>query len=329
MKSIPCDPAERRSNAALLTSDEDRFEFAPRCALSVRASDECSCREFPLAVVSWLAMAIAVVPLPVRGQNAMNRCIDNCYFSCSSYPTGSSSKEACVERCITYGCKNQTVDGWGAIAFSRQDKISGWAYEQVDRTTAEKLAMRYCVKQGGSKCQVVTSFYRTCGSVAADRDLIGWGTSATKAAAQQLALAQCVKSGGKHCAVQAWVCSAPMMASAVPPGTPAPRSNPPASRNAAWGAIAYSSRDMGAGFSRGKEDRASAEQEAMNACTQRGKGCILQVAFNKACGALAADGAFTGSGISADQRRAQQRAIGECKKAGGSRCVLHISFCSL
>ncbi len=285
--------------------------------------------KLPLAVVASLAIAIVGVPQPVRGQNAMNRCIDICYSSCSSYPTGSSAKEACVERCIKYGCKNQAADGWGAIAFSRQDKISGWAYEQVDKVTAEKLAMRYCVKQGGSKCQVVTSFYRTCGSLAADGDLIGWGTAATKAAAQQQALAQCFKSGAKHCAVQAWVCSAPMASSAAPPGTPAPRPNPPASRNAAWGAIAYSSRDMGAGFSRGKEDRASAEREAMHTCTQRGKGCLLRVAFKKACGALAADGAFTGSGISADQPHAQQKAMEECKKAGGSRCVLHISFCSL
>jgi hypothetical protein len=86
---------------------------------------------------------------------------------------------------------------------------------------------------------------------------------------------------------------------------------------------------MGAGFSQGKDDRASAEKEAMSVCSQRGKGCVLRTAFNKQCGALAVDRDFTGSGTSTDQREAQQKAVDECKKAGGTRCVLHISFCSL
>jgi hypothetical protein len=82
------------------------------------------------------------------------------------------------------------------------------------------------------------------------------------------------------------------------------------------------------GWSLGKDDRASAEKEAMNLCSQRGKACVLRTAFNKECGALAADGSVSGWGSSADQREAQQKAIEECKKAGGARCVLHISFCS-
>jgi polygalacturonase len=85
---------------------------------------------------------------------------------------------------------------------------------------------------------------------------------------------------------------------------------------------------MGAGWSLGKDDRASAEKEAMNLCSQRGKACVLRTAFDKQCGALAADRGVSGWGTSADQREAQQKAIDECKKAGGARCVLHISFCS-
>lgn len=95
-----------------------------------------------------------------------------------------------------------------------------------------------------------------------------------------------------------------------------------------WGAIAYSTRDMGAGWSQGKEDRASAEREAMSVCSQRGKECVVRTAFNKQCGALAADRDFAGWGTSADQGEAQQKAIADCKKAGGTNCALHISFCS-
>jgi hypothetical protein len=95
-----------------------------------------------------------------------------------------------------------------------------------------------------------------------------------------------------------------------------------------WGAIAYSTRDMGAGWAHGKPDRASAEKEAMNVCSQRGKACVLRTAFNKQCGALAADRDFTSSGTSTDQREAMQKAIAACKQAGGTNCALHVMFCS-
>jgi hypothetical protein len=108
----------------------------------------------------------------------------------------------------------------------------------------------------------------------------------------------------------------------------APPSTPPPPKAVAWGAIAYSSKDMSAGYAQGKNDRASAEKEALSICAQRGKACVVQTAFNKQCGALAADRDFTGFGTSADQREANQKAMDDCKKAGGARCALHISFCS-
>jgi len=272
----------------------------------------------------WSLGIIGFVPQAVRGQS-MNQCIDGCWGSCSSYPLGSHEKQACVDRCLEFTCKKLSANIWGAIAYSRSDKISGWSYEQVDKATAENLAMRYCLKQGGSKCQVEATFYRSCGSLAADGNIVGWGTSGTKQAAQQRSLTECSKAGGRNCEVQAWACSAPTGSSSdnAPSST-----TPPVPRAASWGAIAYSSPDMGAGWSQGKDDRASAEREAMNACMKRGHACVLQTAFNKECGALAADGSFTGWGASTDQRQAQQKAIDACRRAGGSRCALHIAFCS-
>ncbi len=219
-------------------------------------------------------------------------------------------------------CQGKSSSGWGAIAYSEEDKISGWSFEQGDKATAEKIAVQYCTKSRGVQCVVETSFNHTCGAVAADGDIVRWGTDPTKLNAQQRALAECNRAGGKKCAIEAWVCSAPN-ASSAPPSAPRPP------KSISWGAIAYSSADMGAGWSQGKDDRASAENEALTACSQRGKACVLRTAFNKQCGALAADRDFTGLGTSADQREAQQKAIDECKKAGGARCVLHISFCSM
>jgi hypothetical protein len=218
-------------------------------------------------------------------------------------------------------CQGKSSSGWGAIAYSKKDKISGWSFEQDNKATAEKTAMQYCNKSGGAQCVVETSFNSICGAVAADGDIVAWGTSGTKVSAQQRAAAECTKLGGKKCEVEAAVCSS-ANSSTGPPSAPRPP------KTVSWGAIAYSSADMGAGWSQGKDDRASAEKEAMTACAQRGKSCVLRTAFNKQCGALAADRDFTGWGTSADQREALQKATDDCKKAGGTRCVFHISFCS-
>jgi hypothetical protein len=256
-------------------------------------------------------------------------CFIQCMESSGCWSGGSvTTPDRCrnMPELCTIQCKGKANNSWGAIAYSRKDEAAGWSYEQGDKSTAERVALQNCVKQGGAKCQIEASFNHICGAIAADGDLVGWGTDATKPGAQQRAMAECGRAGGKKCAVQAWVCSAPGPSGG--PSTPATPSAPPAPRATSWGAIAYSSADMGAGWSQGQSDRASAEKEAMRVCTQRGKACVLRTAFNKQCGALAADRDFIGLGTSTDQREAQQKAIDECKKAGGTRCGLHILFCS-
>jgi len=253
----------------------------------------------------------------------------DCYLECmqrSGCWSGRSVTDpsACnnMPQLCTIQCTGKTNNGWGAIAYSKTDKVSGWSFEQNDKATADRTALQYCAKQGGGKCLVEASFNHACGAVAADGAIVTWGSSGTRSSAEQRALAECSRVGGKKCDVEAWVCSAPNASSAPPSAPPPPRS-------VSWGAIAYSSADMGAGWSQGKADRASAEKEALTACAQRGKACVLQTAFNKQCGALAADRNLTGWATSADQREAQQKAIDDCKKNGGARCVLHISFCSM
>jgi len=270
--------------------------------------------------LSFLLSASLLVPPPFIATAVDPKCYQDCLEShdCfSPHPVGGAA--GCYEICRTL-CAD---DGWGAIAYSWKDRIFGWSYALGDRHTAQQAAMQSCERAHGSGCIVQASYYESCGAVAADADIVGWGTESTKAAARQRALEECAKAGGKHCVVQVAVCSARNGNSTGGPASP-----PPPPRAIAWGAIAYSTRDMGAGWSQDKNDRASAEQEAMSACTQRGKGCVLQTAFNKACGALAADREVAGWGTSADQREANQKAIAACKQAGGRACALHISFCS-
>jgi Domain of unknown function (DUF4189) len=265
----------------------------------------------PVSSLAWLTL----VP-SADCQSCIQTCIDR-----SSGVIGMTYQqkyEACEIR-----CKGKDLTSWGAIAYSKKDRISGWSFEQVDRASAERVALQNCNKEGGVKCLIETSFNATCGAIAADGDQVTWGTGGTEAAAKRFAMAECAKLDVKKCAVEASVCSASGTSSS--PGTPPPPAPPKA---IAWGAIAYSSADMGVGWSQGKSDRASAEKEAMAICAQRGKACAVGAAFNKQCGALAADRNFTGWGVSADQRQALQKALDECRKAGGTRCVPHVSFCS-
>ena len=185
--------------------------------------------------------------------------------------------------------------------------------------------MQSCRNAHGTVCKVEASYYELCAAVAADGQLVGWGTAASKSEAAQRALSECSKQGGTHCVLEASVSSARNQNTAEGPNTPM-RNAPP--KAIAWGAIAYSVHDMGAGYSQEQPDRASAEKQAMQVCGQRGKACALEATFNKACGALAADRNFAGTGISTDQHEAMQKALAACKSAGGTACVLHILFCS-
>jgi hypothetical protein len=271
-----------------------------------------------------IPLSLILLSRPGRAQD-INACIDHCWtMTCSAEPLGSSAKSACVDQCIQYTCR-AAREVWGAIAYSKPDKAYGYSFEREDQATARRAAMENCRKHG-TNCVVETVFSRACAALAAGRDHIG--TDRSREAAEKRALAECAATGAKGCAIQTWVCSAPNASAngGTAPPTPAPL---PAPKAVAWGAIAYSAADMGAGWSQGKSDRASAEREAMAICQQRGKSCVLRTAFNKQCGALAADGNFEGSATSTNAREALQKAMDECRKAGGTRCAPQVMFCSM
>jgi hypothetical protein len=50
-------------------------------------------------------------------------------------------------------------------------------------------------------------FENECGAVAADGNIVTWGTASLRANAERRALLECQKAGGKKCAIEAWVCS--------------------------------------------------------------------------------------------------------------------------
>jgi len=229
-----------------------------------------------------------------------------------------------IEQMCRIECGGAARNSWGAIAYSSKDGIHGWSTGQQDKAAAQRAAMQSCVKAGGSKCLIDATFNNTCGALAADGDKIAWGTSPTTTDARQRAMAECARVGGKKCVLQVAVCSTSGSNGNTDPGPPPAR----VTRAVSWGAIAYSPTNMSAGWSQGKDDRATAEKEAMKTCSQRGPGCVLRTAFNKECAALAVDRNFAGWATSVNQREAQLKAVNECKKNGGTQCLLRVSFCS-
>ena len=64
------------------------------------------------------------------------------------------------------------------------------------------------------------------------------------------------------------------------------------------GAIAYSVKDKGLGYSDGWPDLARAKKTALDNCAKHGTACRLWMWYNRECGALAADGEKVGWGWS-------------------------------
>jgi len=95
-----------------------------------------------------------------------------------------------------------------------------------------------------------------------------------------------------------------------------------------YGAIAYSAKDRGVGWSHGMDDLKKAKKVALDNCAARGTACKLSVWFNNGCGALAADGNFVEWGTAPLKHAADQSALAKCAKVGGKNCAIQASVCS-
>ncbi|HEY3738373.1 MAG TPA: DUF4189 domain-containing protein [Bryobacteraceae bacterium] len=95
---------------------------------------------------------------------------------------------------------------WGAIAYSKPDGEFGWTIKWNTEAEAKKDAMARCVKTGKA-CEMWATFENSCGAVAADGNIVTWGTANVQSSAEQRAVAECQKAGGRNCKVAVWACS--------------------------------------------------------------------------------------------------------------------------
>jgi Domain of unknown function (DUF4189) len=270
-----------------------------------------------------LLIAIGLVLCPQFFSIAAD-CLDRCMigFQCNNQSSTSCEQQQYNRRQLCQiGCKGQDAPlppaPYGAVAFGDQG-AEGMAWNRTSADDAQRSALDICGRRG-KNCKLLTQFKDTCGAVAKSDDErhAETATAPSKEQAATNAIAACRSRWGGNCASDLSACS--YADRHVPP---------PGPRTISWGAIAFSAADGMTGHSLAKDDRASAEKEALSDCSQRGKSCVVVTTFNKQCGALVRDGRIAGVAAAENQQTALQQAIQACAKNGGARCVPLVVFCS-
>jgi hypothetical protein len=323
LESIRRGISKNRSKMFRFQSCEARCEERRPGATSVWAFDGSAAGSRCGWILALLGIALGLTSQPARGQTTwqFDKCLNDCFNICNLGPDrfAFGCRETCSGKCARY---NQDVPApYGAIAVGAGGQ--GISQNRTSWAAANQDAIAACSKYG-SDCKVVYRFQNTCAAIAEAKGTqhfeVATGSTEKEAAASATAVCQ-----------QHWgTCRSALSTCSLTGTSGSNKPNPPAQPRAiSWGAIAYSAADMGAGWSQAKSDQASAEKEAMSTCSQRGKACVLRIAFNKQCGALAADRGFAGWATSTEPQEAQQKAVEQCTKNGGTRCALRIFFCSL
>ena len=303
-------------------SCEARCEERRPVATRVWAFDRSAARSRCRWILALLGIALGLTSQPARGQTTweFDKCLNDCFNICKLGPArlAFGCQSRCGGQCAKY---NRNVPApYGAIAVGAGGQ--GISQNRTSWAAANQDAIAACSKYG-SDCKVVYRFQNTCAAIAEAKGTrqfeVATGSTEKEAAATATAVCQ-----------QRWgTCRSPLSTCSLTGTSGSNKPNPPAQpRATSWGAIAYSAPDMQAGWSQSKNDRSLAENEAMNACSQRGKACVLRTAFNRQCAGLAWDRSFVGWATSTEPREAQQKAVEKCTKDGGTRCALHVFFCS-
>lgn len=96
-----------------------------------------------------------------------------------------------------------------------------------------------------------------------------------------------------------------------------------------YGAIAYSKRDGSFGWSTGFGDSESANEYALDKCSQRGSGCYVVISFSNLCASVSVDttgGVFWGT--AGTRQEAQRQSQLYCGRDGGPNCRVLAWACS-
>jgi hypothetical protein len=177
-----------------------------RCGLEIRGrSTDDYLMKLTAKPLMLLLVGLALGLKPSRPSSAAGA---DCLYECQGPICSDFGNKAdfCQELRAKCQAKCSGRKWWGAIAYSAKDKQFGWSYDFSDLRDAKKTAMDKCSKTG-SACKLWVWYENECGAIAADGDIVTWGTAGVRESAQQRAMLECKKAGGKNCAIQVWSCS--------------------------------------------------------------------------------------------------------------------------
>ncbi|MEV8520402.1 DUF4189 domain-containing protein [Dyella marensis] len=101
------------------------------------------------------------------------------------------------------------VSRWGAVAVDAQvTRFSGASRDKASKKEAEQIAMKNCLDQGATQCQIIASYANGCVALAANDTVFGAASRNTIPESEQAALAQC---GDAACKVIYTQCSQPKL----------------------------------------------------------------------------------------------------------------------
>ena len=159
-------------------------------------------------LVTPLLLLFVILALGMKPSRASAAGAGSCLYDCEGPLCADfgNNTALCLEMRAKCQARCSGRRWWGAIAYSAPDKQSGYSYEWNDVNDAKKTALDRCSKTGKA-CKLWIWYENECGAIAADGNIVTWGTAFLRENAQQRAMLECTKVGGKNCAIQIWSCS--------------------------------------------------------------------------------------------------------------------------
>lgn len=105
----------------------------------------------------------------------------------------------CALPAETWAARTGKKPLWGAIAYSSETGLYGYAVDMKSKRQAEAEAFRQC----GSDCDLVRTFRDSCGAIAENPRRFAWETGASREITEMKALKKC----GSGCKVAVWACT--------------------------------------------------------------------------------------------------------------------------
>ena len=186
-------PSSEAANAAALQSCNSIMKGKRDC--TVRSTFSRNCIALATSDNGALGYSRTYGDLVADDREALSYCQNSGGKSCSTV--------------LAYCSPNGGFHTWVGLAISMEPQPkAGISWGAVAQSTASRLALDYCVKEGGSKCKVRMLLYNQCVAFAkSPRGVWGAFNNMNRKVAETNSIRKCTESNGTNCAVALSACS--------------------------------------------------------------------------------------------------------------------------